>query len=293
MLSSSSSSSRSSSSSSSSSGIAQASIYPIVALATRSYGEGKICIHTDRMGGVQTGHGDNPRGFWRRIFQWVSSKGANDLIRTGLVINTSINSADRINTFSPISVEKLTIPQLSFRDISGFDCLYIVGLPEEVSDNVTSKIEEFVREGGGLILEYPNNGGENINILRDVEEIFCYSAERILYTYAYWTIVGGEHPIFDGDVDIAFMSTLRQSDFSSNWNVLMTDVPHTVTTTTVTSPDQALDFGKSSASEFGISYTTAMQKGIVTLQTGEYVISSSSSSSSSSLSSESSSSSSS
>ena len=39
----------------------------IVSMASRRYGEGRIFIHTDRLAGVQTGHGANPKDFWRKV----------------------------------------------------------------------------------------------------------------------------------------------------------------------------------------------------------------------------------
>jgi len=43
-----------------------------VALATREYSEGRICIMTDRIGGYRTGHGDNLLLFWRKLLEWTA-----------------------------------------------------------------------------------------------------------------------------------------------------------------------------------------------------------------------------
>lgn len=252
----------------------------IVAMACREYGEGRVFIHTDRIGGLRTGHGDNPKEFWRKILEWTSKKSSNELIRVGLVINTQPSASDKINSMKPVSVDKLKISDLALADLSKYDCIYIVGLLDSVSSAVTQRLESFVENGGGLAIEYPNIGGEDINVLRSIEDIYCYSSERLLTSNAYWTIDGGNHYVFYNDAEISFMSTLRQADFSEDWTILMTNIPYIVTTTTTTSPDEILDFDRNSGSEFGISFIGAMQNGIVTLDPGSESLSSSSSQSS-------------
>jgi hypothetical protein len=154
-----------------------------------------------------------------------------------------------------------------------------------VSSIVTQKVEVFVEDGGGLIVERPDRSREDINILRDIEDVYCFSSERLLLSGAYWTIDGGNHYLFDSEAEISFMSTLRQSDFSVDWTILMTNVPNIVTTTTTTVPNESVVFDQNSASEFHISYLISMQNGVVMLDTTEYGMSSSSSSSDSSSSS--------
>jgi hypothetical protein len=113
----------------------------------------------------------------------------------------------------------------------------------------------------------------------------CHSADRLLFTNSYWTIDGGNHYIYYDPVEISFMSTLRQNDFSEEWTILMSNIPNVVITTT-TGNENILDFNLSSGSEFVISFISSMQNGIVEIE--EDVSSSSSSESSSFSSSESS-----
>ena len=262
---------------------------PLVAMASREYGEGRILIHTDRVGGVQTGHGENPSSFWREVLEWTSGKTSSENINIGLLINTKTHSANRLNSFNPSSVIKIDLPYIASQDLSDIDLIYVVGLPDLVSDVVTQKIADYVNDGGGLILEYPNRGDEAINILSGIEDVYCYSDERLLQTWAYWTIEGSQSDVFDPDAIIAFMSTLRQVDFSSYWTILMSDVVAEVTTTTTTlAEEQAPDLAKASGSEFGVSYISSMQKGIVQLEqelgtSSSFSLSSESSSSSSSI----------
>ena len=252
----------------------------LVAMASRQYGEGRIFIHTDKLAGVQTGHGANPSDFWRKVIEWTSSKKPQETINAGLVINTKVYSADRLNSFNPVKVKRFSISDLATADLSKIDLLYVVGLPDSVSSIVTGRLSTFVENGGGLVIEYPNRGSEYINILADIENVYCYSAERPLQTHAYWTIEGGNSYVYYEGVDIAFMSEMRQSDFSDEWTILMTNIVNSVTTTTTTSLEDVLDFGQSNESEFSISLIVAMQKGIVTIYEDESSSSDSSSSSS-------------
>ena len=98
--------------------------------------------------------------------------------------------------------------------------------------------------------------------------MYCYSSARPLLTNAYWTIDGGNSYIYNDNAQISFMSTLRQADFSSNWTMLMTNIISTVTTTTTTllSTASTLIFDKTGSSSFSMSYTGAMQKGVVFLE---------------------------
>jgi hypothetical protein len=257
----------------------------IVSMACRDYGSGRIFINTDRIGGNYTGHGDNAVKFWRRILEWTSKKFPNELIKVGLVISSNPDSIDKINKLVPVTIKKLSVPDLATKDLSVYDCLYFTGLPSLVSSKVTLKIKTFVDNGGGLIIENPDRAQETINVLRSIEGIYCYSNQRLIDKSSYWTIDGGSHYVYQEGVTVEFMSTFRQSDFSNYWTILMSNVPNAVTISTTTLMTQELDFDQSNGSEFGISYFSSMQNGIVTLQTGFASSTSSSSSSSSSTSS--------
>jgi len=257
--------SSSSSTSSSSSDYLDVNSDVIVAMASREYGQGRIFIHTDRMGGYKTGHGDNTSAFWRKILEWTSKKSSIENINVGLIISVQPSSADHMNSLNPIVSKKIKVSDLATKDLSLYDCLYFVGLPDSVSNNVSEKIEQFVSNGGGVIIEYPNIGGQYINVLADIENIYCYSSERLLQTNAYWTIDGGNSYVFNESADVSFMSTLRQEDFSSSWTILMTNIMNLMTTTTTTFIEDAFDFDKTSSAEFSVSFISAMQKGIVIL----------------------------
>jgi len=253
-----------------------------VAFAVREYGEGRIAIHTDKIGAYLTGHGINSKGFVRQLFEWTAGKKINKSIKVGFIESVPGESIDGLDRDIGITTQIVTIESLATNDLSSFDCLYFVGLPDNVSSLISAKIESFVRGGKGLILESPNNGGENINVLAGIEDLYCYSASRILENNADWTVTGSEHSfLYRNDAEITFMVSLRESDFSSNWDILMSNVVNIFTTTTTTGSEQEFNFLWNAGSEFGISYASYMQKGIVIVEEGLPLTSSSSSSSSS------------
>ena len=249
------------------------------AIAVREYGEGRILIHTDKIGAIQTGHHINPKSFWRGVLEWTSKRKPSELIKVGLIINTKIHASDRLNSLNPDTVKKLNWADVALQDISDFNCLYVVGLPDSISSDVTQKLEEYVRLGGSIILESPDNGGENINILRDIENVYLESDERVLETLAFWTIQGRVHYIFYDDARITFMTTLKESALSNSWTVLMSNVP-TAEDTLISISDDLFEFKSRSSFEFAVSFLSTMQNGIIELEPGEDTFSSSSSSSS-------------
>jgi hypothetical protein len=257
------------------------------AIAVREYGAGRICIHTDRISPTQTGHQANSAAFWRGVIEWTAKKATSEIIRVGLIISTRPESANKLHSLNPVSVKKISMTDISLNKIDDYDLLYFSGLPDEVTDRAAANIKEFVEAGGGIVIESPDRGDENINVIRDIEDVFCYSEERPLDTLAYWTEVGSSHYMYYDGVDIAFMCTLRESDFSSQWSILMNNVATTVTTTTL-AESNVFNFDKASSLEFAIGFISSMQNGIVHLETGEESSSSSSSPSSSSSSSSSS-----
>ena len=252
-----------------------------VALAVRNYGDGRICIHTDRMGAIHTGHSENIDYFWRKLFEWVSAHKPGESIKVGLIVNVDTYNLNKFSTCNPISVSKITMSEIPFVDLDNFDCLYVMGLPTSASILVQNKIAEYIENGGGLILEYPNRGQEYINILLGIENLWCYSDQRPVDGLAYWTEGSESHYVYYENIALAFMSTMRAQDFSDNWDLLMVDTAYTINSTT-TLLDGTVSYNKKTMSEFGISYLCSMQKGIVIVTPEDELNGTSSSSSSSS-----------
>ena len=122
------------------------------AIVVREYGEGRICIHTDNIGAIQTGHHINPRSFWRGIFEWTAGREPSENIKVGLVISRQAEAVDRISSFNPITVKRIDLSDIALGKIGQFDLLYFNGLPASVSADVSSQIEMFVEAGGGVII---------------------------------------------------------------------------------------------------------------------------------------------
>jgi len=238
----------------------------ISAMAVREYGQGRIMIHTDRVNAVQTGHGHNPADFWRKIFEWVGQRNPGEVINVGIIINKPNESADRINGFPHIIADKIKFNDLATKDISEYDLIYMVGLPNSITSNIAQKISQFVESGGGLILESPDRGGEYINVMSDIENVYVYSAQRAITGLAYWTNDGVNHYVYYPEANMTFMVAIRLSDLSSNWTVLMSNVQN-INTTTTTTATVLFDLAKNSASEFAVSFVSAMQKGLVEIET--------------------------
>jgi len=247
------------------------------AIVTRDYGMGRVLIHSDKIDAYQTGHHQNPIAFWRHVLEYVSHKTYSETIKVGLIVNDVSKALEKMSSFALVDVEELTISDIALRDISGFDCLYFVGLPSLVHSTIATKIAQYVLNGGGMIIESPNRSGE-INVLSGIESVSCSSIQRPVETNAFWTMAGKSHYIYDPYVTFSFMTTLISQDFS-NWSCLMSNV----VSQTDKLDNQQLDvftYSGSSTFEIGISFYSSMQNGIVVVKPGIDTMSSSSSSSS-------------
>ncbi|MFA7219274.1 MAG: LamG-like jellyroll fold domain-containing protein [Synergistaceae bacterium] len=254
-------------------------------LAVRQYGEGRICIITDRVSGHKTYHGASPVSFWRNLLEWTGQRFDNEDINIALIDNASYMPMSALSGLHQIRITKLSFQDIAIRDLSIFDVIYISGLPELVSNDVHEKIEPYVANGGGLFIESPDRGGENINVLTSIDDIYCQSVDKPLQENSYWTVNGKSHYTYYSGAFIEFLSAIELTSFSSDWTVLMSSIP----TTTVAEGSTATIITDSRiGSEFGLSYIASMQKGIA-LVNEETLVSSSSSSLDSSSSSSSSS----
>ena len=156
-------------------------------------------------------------------------------------------------------------------------------MPEVVADEIKIKIAAYVANGGGVFIEVPDRGSENINVLGGVEDIYCTSYSAPIYGGSFWTSNGTNHYMFHHSVRLGFLTTLNYDSFSDNWNILMSDIETTFTNTV--SNNSTFSAIGSVGAEFSISYCGYMNKGIVIITEDLYSSSSSSIDSSSSSSS--------
>ena len=238
-----------------------------VGLATRSYGEGRICIFTDRIGGYRTGHGDNLIYFWRSIFEWAGQRKNTETIHVGIIESTITNYEKRLSQVPNIIFEPINLQYIASCNIEKFDLLYFIGLPEKVADDVHTKLQNYVENGRGMIVETPDRGEEPINVLLSMDYIYCLSQQRPLYQKAYWSAEGLNSYIYTPDVLLYFMTTIQPSTFSSDWSVLMSDIPVTLEKDkTLDTTINEIETVGNAQSEFGVSFVTAMQNGLIEIK---------------------------
>ena len=240
-----------------------------VSLATRRYGEGRICIVTDNISGYKTYHGRNQLGFWRKLIEWTGQRFDEEMLTVGLLDNSDLNPYSVLSELHNTKVFNITLQYISVEDISKYDILYISGLPNSVSDEVLQKIELYVRLGGGIAIEFPNRGDENINIISSIDNIYCISSGKPSQDNSSWTFAGVNSYFYYQNIKIGFCSKIEKSSFNSNWDILMSDI-------NVSNDDGsfigAIEANADIGAEFGMSFISAMDKGIVFLEDGgEYI----------------------
>ena len=246
-----------------------------IALAVRQYGEGRICVSTDRIGGYLTGHGDNPWLFWRRILEWTGQRFPSELINIAVVQSTETYNINVLNSFEQINITEISMHDLLFETFQTYDLIYFVGLPEEVDQDAHDRIEEFVRLGGGMLIESPDKLGD-INILTSIDNVGVSSINKPIETLAFWTEIGKTHYTYTTPVYVSFMVEIENTAFSSAWSVLMSDVE--VQEVQEAPPITIITSGQI-GSEFGVSYLCRMKYGIVNIEEDEGLGNESSSSS--------------
>ena len=233
-----------------------------ISLMTKEYGEGKICITTDRLSGYLTSHALASKDLWRKVLEWTGQRFNTELINVAVVNSAEMLPINYLDNFAPISYKNISLQDISTdNDLSEFDLIYFIGLPPLVADDCASAIEEYVENGGGILLEVPDRGGENINILRDIDYIYCASSNRPTYDFSYWTNSGKNSYVYSQDAIVNFYTTILFNDVNSDWDILMTDTP--TNTPTVLNPVSIV--GNTSAF-ITVGYSSVFKNGIVTLE---------------------------
>ena len=230
-----------------------------VSLACRSYIEGRICLTSDRLGGFITNHGFCSVGLWKNVLEWTAQKYPNELIRVGVVESFSVPTIDYLSAFGQVSYQLIDTEYIATNSLSEFDLLYFIGLPLAIDSSI---IEQYVRNGGGVLIECPDQAG-SINILDGIETINITSIERPSYGISYWTNDGTSHPIFSSDAHVYFYSTLNL-DSLSNWTILMSSAQNNAITNSLSGSVFVPTIG-SSSSEIGFSYENYYKDGIVSI----------------------------
>jgi len=230
-------------------------------LITRRYGDGRILIITDKVGGYNTYHGANSNSFWRKMLEWTAQKYNSELIQLAL-IGGDQETLIALENCDRIVVTKITLQDISIDNLSSYHLIYFSGLPLTVSTESLSKIQSVVNSGIGLFIENPNNGGENINVLSSIDSIYVNSSDKPLQSDSYWTSSGISSYIYDKYAKIGFFSTIDQSLLNSNWSVWMSSIPSSFTNF----DSESILTDSIDGAEFGLSYIISMINGIAMVE---------------------------
>jgi len=233
-----------------------------VAMATRRYGEGNIIVHTDRISGVNTGHGENTIQFWRGVLEFCTNKNTHDTLSVGVIDNLGLEETfHSIGSITGVVVKTISLPYISLHGLGEFDCLYVSGLSSDISSDVLNLITHFVDHGGGLVIEDPNLAG-NINLLENIDSVEVTSIQPPVLSNGYWTIAGKSHYTFDVNAKVTFMVELLETSFSSSWTILITEIE--VDDSVEDNYEEALvSFEANTSAEVSVSFIVGMQKGVV------------------------------
>lgn len=251
-----------------------------VSLLTKEYGSGRVAITADRLGGYRTSTGQGDKDFWKKLLKWTGKKMPNETVHIGIIKSVETNYQSFLSTINSITFQRITLGYLSIFGPNNFDVIYFIGLPPSHSSNMPSILEEYVRNGGGLIFESPNVSGE-ISLLEEIDTITIASSNRPLYEKSYWTLNGVSSDIYTPEYFSPFMTTIEESSVPTGWNILLSDI-QTIEEVIEEENDYTFEYDNFATTEFGIGFSISMKNGLVTIEEGENEIFSSSSSSSSS-----------
>jgi hypothetical protein len=232
-------------------------------LLTRRYGEGRICVVTDRISGYRTFHGVNPYGFWRKMIEWTSQRKPSENINCVLIDNSNSQALEELKKFHKISISKWTLQDLSKINLDKVHLIYVSGLTKIVSNDVLNVIEESVENGIGLFIENPNRRGENINILSSIDSLYVEEDQSLNKNESYWTYAGANSYIYYPEAKIGFYSLIDKDNVGSNWSILMSNVQQNLALNQNLIND--IDVDSTIGSEFGLSFISSMNRGIAIL----------------------------
>jgi len=233
-----------------------------VSLMSREYGDGRICIATDRLSGYLTSHAFASKDLWRKVLEWTGQRLDKEIINVAIVNSANMLPITYLDNFAPISYSNISLQDISTNNgLYKYDLIYFIGLPISVSNDCVYAIEEYVGSGGGVLIEVPDIGGENINILMDIDSIYCSSANRPTYDFSYWTNSGQNSYVYSQTAIVNFYTTILFNDVPPEWTIWMVDTPNS----SITTLNNVSIIGNA-ASVITVGYSTIFKNGIVTLE---------------------------
>lgn len=226
-----------------------------VALITRQYGEGRICISA---GSIGTASLVLPR----RITEWVGQKFSSESIKIGAIVSLSHYDWSLLKSLNFTEINELTVHSLLHDSLSDYDLIYFIGLPDAFDQDVSERIAEYVRDGGGLLIDNPDRVGA-INVLSSVESINVESIQRPSISMSYWTERGKTHYTHTPFEYVDILSVINNTSLSNSWSILMSDV---FAQASSINANVTISANGQVGSEFGISYFCRMKHGLVMIE---------------------------
>jgi len=238
----------------------------IVSLITRDYLNGRLAITTDRLGGFRAGNGNKSETFWSNLIIWAGKKEPGETVRVGVVKSEETHYETFLSSLERITYEEINEEYLAKNGSEEFDVLYFISLKKQnTPDILPNVLEEYVRNGGGLIIESPDIEGE-IGIISEIDSVSVRSVTRPSYDSAFWSNKGFNSPIYSADNYAAsFMVEIREEDFSVDWDILLSDVEVTREVFDNEGTVDSYEYSERSFQEFSIGFAIVTKNGAVFL----------------------------
>tara|TARA_R110000824_G_C15232856_1_gene678961 strand:- start:10620 stop:12314 length:1695 start_codon:yes stop_codon:yes gene_type:complete len=232
---------------------------PNATLMIREYGEGRILISSDDISGAPSGVTYNSQSFWRSLIGWTGKRYLSERIDVGLFDFRNDNAINVVNTLGQIKVDNLELHDILFESIFGYNLLIFVGTPEDVDSDTSAILEQYVENGGGILISVPSYDGE-IAILSDIESILVDSIQPIPNSIGYWTVTGENSTLYNNSIALPIGFQIDVTNLSSNWSILMTDQ---LSQESVIFTNSDFSAKGQMGAEFGISYTSSLVDGLL------------------------------
>lgn len=195
-----------------------------VALASMSYGTGIFAVYGGRLGWTNSGGEAISDSFARRIIEFVSGKGGDDIIRVCHVPIKGVDGAvPTIDTLDLVDTDRETVDFLSEdNNLSSFDCIIVSGY-SSASPLVRSNLQSFVSSGGGLIIEDFRSSGA-VDIFQSISSVtvsdigFSVTGGNVV-----WTDSGRGLSLFSESYlseTVPMINTIDEDGMGSLWTII-------------------------------------------------------------------------
>jgi len=197
-----------------------------VTFASLRYKKGNYFLFCTRFNNRDVANASAPKEFIKRCLEMVSSRYSSEVLTVCSVANNVVDGTiPAVDNVRGVNVERAELADLSNPDfLSRFDCLILSGWRNTVSPFIQDNINEYVANGGGVILSDIRVSGETISLLDTVAPVYCRpEAEGIDQGIVLWTKEGKESYIYDASfftLDLTIINKIRESDLSINWDLL-------------------------------------------------------------------------